>query len=271
VSAPVPKLSAFLRYFAESQREGRLKMLMKSNVLALPVRRVLQKVRGPGRLTDQAYGRKETKYLSPNQVEALIKAAKGGRCGERDALMIRVAYHYALRVSELVHLQWDQIDLEAGVISVARLKNGVGGPQHLTLEDKRALRRLKAETGSGRYVFLSERGDPLTRDAFAKQLAAIGKRARPRSSALPSACSASRCGACVGKWWQGQRIPASGRHGSPRCTLDTYLCAGRCRLDQKALGLIDSMSPARLPGFFFSAGHRTGGAPGGRVRRIVRS
>jgi hypothetical protein len=70
-----------------------------------------------------------------------------------------------------------ELNLEVGVITVAHLKNGVGGPLHLTFEDKRALRRLKAETSSGRYVFLSERGDPLTRDAFAKRLAAIGRRA----------------------------------------------------------------------------------------------
>jgi integrase len=155
-------------------------MLDKTNVIEGRSRRVLQKVRRSrnpqGRLHDCDYGRKEAKYLSPGQVEALIAAAKDGRHGKRDALMISMAYHHALRVSELIHLEWHSIDLESGVIKIARKKNGIGGPQHLVLDDKRALRRLKSEATS-QYVFLSERGDPLTRDAFAKQLAAIGQRA----------------------------------------------------------------------------------------------
>jgi integrase len=149
-------------------------MPAKSKVVRRPSRRVMQKV---GRKSDADYGRKDSKYLSPAQVEALIRAARDGRHGKRDALMISMAYHHALRVSELVHLEWDAIDREAGTIKVTRKKNGVDGPQHLVLADKRALRVLHAETGGNRYVFLSERGDPLTRDAFAKQLAAIGKRA----------------------------------------------------------------------------------------------
>jgi type 1 fimbriae regulatory protein FimB len=154
----------------------------KSNIVAMPSRRVMQKVsrsRNPaGRKKDDSYGRKESKYLSPSQVEALIKAAKAGRHGKRDALMISMAYHHALRVSELIHLEWAAIDLKAGKIRIARKKNGVGGEQHLAPDDWKVLRQLRKEAGdNNRYVFLSERGDPLTRDAFAKQLAAIGKRA----------------------------------------------------------------------------------------------
>jgi integrase len=149
-------------------------MPAKSKVVRRRSRRVMQKV---GRKSDADYGRKDSKYLSPAQVEALIRAARDGRHGKRDALMISLAFHHALRVSELVELEWDTIDLDAGTIKVTRKKNGVDGPQRLVLADKRALRVMHAETGGNRHVFLSERGDPLTRDAFAKQLAAIGKRA----------------------------------------------------------------------------------------------
>jgi type 1 fimbriae regulatory protein FimB/type 1 fimbriae regulatory protein FimE len=38
-------------------------------------------------------------------VEALIKAARQNRHGNRDALMINLAYHHALRVSELIGLK----------------------------------------------------------------------------------------------------------------------------------------------------------------------
>jgi hypothetical protein len=70
----------------------------KSNVVEMPSRRVKQKVarsRNPaGRKKDSSYGRKESKYLSPSQVEDLIKAAKDRRHGKRDALMISMAYHH---------------------------------------------------------------------------------------------------------------------------------------------------------------------------------
>ena len=55
----------------------------------------------------------------------LIKAAKrAGRHGHRDATLILIAYRHGLRVSELVALRWDQIDLKAGRLHVVRLKNG---------------------------------------------------------------------------------------------------------------------------------------------------
>jgi integrase len=50
--------------------------------------------------------------LSPAEVERLIEAAQGvGRHGHRDATMILIAYRHALRVSELISLRWDQVDL----------------------------------------------------------------------------------------------------------------------------------------------------------------
>jgi type 1 fimbriae regulatory protein FimB/type 1 fimbriae regulatory protein FimE len=91
--------------------------------------------------------------------------------------MVSLAYHHALRVTELIGLRWDMIDLTGGTINISRKKGGASGPQHLAVDDRRALRMLR-KANSGDYVFLSERGDPLTRDAFAKQLAAIGERAQ---------------------------------------------------------------------------------------------
>jgi integrase len=42
-------------------------------------------------LTDEDYGRADRKYLRPAEVEALIRAAKDGRHGARDALMVSLA------------------------------------------------------------------------------------------------------------------------------------------------------------------------------------
>jgi integrase len=45
------------------------------------------------------------KYLTSDEVQALMKAARGNRYGHRDATMILVAFRHALRCSELVGLQ----------------------------------------------------------------------------------------------------------------------------------------------------------------------
>jgi len=47
--------------------------------------------------------RREREYLTPNEMDQLIDAAKKqGRHGHRDATMILLAYRHGLRVSELI-------------------------------------------------------------------------------------------------------------------------------------------------------------------------
>ena len=70
--------------------------------------------------------RRTREYLTPAEVEKLLQASsKVGRHGARDRTLILLAYRHALRVSELVTMRWEQIDLKAGLVHVARLKNGV--------------------------------------------------------------------------------------------------------------------------------------------------
>lgn len=68
-------------------------------------------------------------YLTPKEVDKLLASArKLGRHGHRDRTLILVMYRHGLRVSELVRLRWDQVDLDAGLIHVNRLKNGTPAP-----------------------------------------------------------------------------------------------------------------------------------------------
>jgi type 1 fimbriae regulatory protein FimE len=55
----------------------------------------------------------------------MAAAGRLGRHGHRDATLILLAYRYGLRVSELVSLRSEQIDLRLGMLHVARLKNGM--------------------------------------------------------------------------------------------------------------------------------------------------
>ena len=68
--------------------------------------------------------RRAREYLTPEEVGRLIEhAGKLGRHGQRDAALLTVAYRHGLRVSELVALRWDMIDLKQGLLHVNRLKN----------------------------------------------------------------------------------------------------------------------------------------------------
>jgi integrase len=147
---------------------------MRTNLRLIPDHPAIE-MQKVGRKTDEAYGRDAHKYLTPSQVEELVKAST-----KRDGLMISLAYHHGLRVSELVALEWSAIDLKAGTIVISRKKNGIGGTQQLARNDRQALARLKAENLDDRFVFVSKRHDvyqPLSRDAFAKLLATAGERA----------------------------------------------------------------------------------------------
>ena len=77
-------------------------------------------VETPKRLANAEYRRRE--YLTPTEVERLVKAAGKNRHGHRDSTMILVAYRHGLRVSELVSLEWSQVDFNAANLHVRRLK-----------------------------------------------------------------------------------------------------------------------------------------------------
>ena len=84
-------------------------------------------------------------HLTEAEVERLMAAARKNRWGHRDATMILMAYRHGLRVSELVALRWDQIDLDAGRLQVIRRKGSDDSLQPLGGVEIRALRRVRRE------------------------------------------------------------------------------------------------------------------------------
>jgi site-specific recombinase XerD len=122
--------------------------------------------------TETANSELRRQYLTEREVEQLCDAARRrGRYGPRDATMILMAYRHALRVSELVTLRWDQVDLDAGRLQVIRRKGSDDSVQPLSGVVIRALRRLRRDQPAGlRHVFVSERGAPFTPNGFFKTL-----------------------------------------------------------------------------------------------------
>ena len=120
--------------------------------------------------------RRSREYLTGAEVEALMSAAgRTGRHGNRDKTLILIAYRHGLRVSELVNLRWEMVDLQAGLIHVTRLKNGVPSIHPIRGVEIRALRRVKREYPDTDYVFVSERKGPLTTATVRKLLARAGE------------------------------------------------------------------------------------------------
>jgi integrase len=126
-------------------------------------------------------------YLTPKEVERLMAAAKkrGRRYGLRDATMILVAFRHGLRVAELCALTWDQIDFSHGLLHVRRIKNGIPSVHQIGGEEMRSLRALKREDGSTRFVFMTERGAPMTSAGFRKLFARLGVTAKFQFSVHP--------------------------------------------------------------------------------------
>ena len=97
-------------------------------------------------------------YLTEAEVERLIETVKGNRWGHRDAAMILVAYRHGLRVSELVDLRWDQVDVRTATLHVRRVKQGTPSTHPIVGDELRALRRLQREQKpKSPFVFTSER------------------------------------------------------------------------------------------------------------------
>ncbi len=115
-------------------------------------------------------------YLTGAEVDQLMMVAKTrGRYGHRDATMILIAYRHGLRVAELCALRWNQVDLEGGYLHVQRLKNGVPSVHPLRGPELRALRKLKRESSVAPYLFVTERGGPVTTAGFRKLLSRVGE------------------------------------------------------------------------------------------------
>ena len=115
------------------------------------------------------------KHISADEVERLIRAARSvGRHGERDGLMILMGFIHGFRVSELVELRCDQVDLKRGMLQVARRKKGSPSTHPLIRRELVPLRKILKAGGWG-PVFVSELGGAMTRSTFAKIIERAGK------------------------------------------------------------------------------------------------
>jgi integrase len=123
---------------------------------------------GPRRPKDADLRTRE--HLTPDEAELLIEAAKKNRHGQRDSLMVLLAYRHGLRAAEVADLRWEQIDFKTAYLHVRRVKNGTPSTHPLTGRELRLLRRHQRASARSPFVFISERGAPLSAPGFSRMV-----------------------------------------------------------------------------------------------------
>jgi integrase len=111
----------------------------------------------------------ERAYLRPDEVNAMIAAAaKVGRNGVRDMVLLRLMYRHGLRAGEAKAVRWTDFDLDHGrTFHVRRLKNSKDSMHQLDRDELTALRKMR-DASTSPFVFVSERGGPLSPDMIAR-------------------------------------------------------------------------------------------------------
>lgn len=121
---------------------------------------------------------RKREYLTPAEIERLMKVAREGRHGQRDAALILIAYRHGLRASEIADLEWSQAELgRSATLHVRRAKNGKPATHPIRGDEIRALRELRRLFPDSAFVFATERGGPFTPDAINRLVKRIGERA----------------------------------------------------------------------------------------------
>ncbi|WP_287963022.1 tyrosine-type recombinase/integrase [Alcanivorax sp.] len=120
-------------------------------------------------------------YLFPSEIDRLIEAAKKSpRHGVRNSLMVLLAYRHGLRISELVDLRLSDFDLQASRMNCRRLKGSLQNVHPVEGDEQRLIKRwLRIRPNrSSDYLFVSERGTPITRQAAWRIFREAGEKAK---------------------------------------------------------------------------------------------
>jgi len=144
------------------------KFTLNEKILALNPVEDIELPRKPKKLPD---------FLTSEEVDRLLATPdKSTHIGLRDAAMLELLYATGERVSEIINLHMEDIDLDEGYL----LCSGKGGKQRLIPFGEQAAELLSLYISNSRlhfikgppspYLFISNRGKPLSRKTFWKMI-----------------------------------------------------------------------------------------------------
>jgi integrase/recombinase XerD len=114
------------------------------------------------------------RFLTENEVAALVAVPEGKRTSLRDRTILELLYATGLRVSELVHLKKSDVNLEGGFV-IAMGKRSKERVVPIGTYSKDALRQyLDTVKPKGTYLFPNRKGGVLTRQAIFKIIRRYG-------------------------------------------------------------------------------------------------
>lgn len=128
------------------------------------------------------------KALSISEVKSLLEVNLSPHLCKptavRDYVMLELLYSSGLRVSELIYLKIEDVNLEAGFLRVL----GKGSKERVVPVNIRAMSRIKKYITNQRrhilgkrmssYLFVTRRGGPMTRQRFWQTIKALGRKSR---------------------------------------------------------------------------------------------
>ena len=128
------------------------------------------------------------KALSISEVKSLLEVNLSPHLCKptavRDYVMFELLYSSGLRVSELIYLKIEDVNLEAGFLRVL----GKGSKERVVPVNIRAMGRIKKYITNQRrhilgkrmssYLFVTRRGGPMTRQRFWQTIKALGRKFR---------------------------------------------------------------------------------------------
>ncbi|WP_414589551.1 tyrosine-type recombinase/integrase [Scytonema sp. PCC 10023] len=127
----------------------------------------------PVRRKNKDYRSRE--YLTAGEINRLLLTAKVyGRYRERNEALVLMMFRHALRVTEACEMRWDAISLLDKEIFITRKKGSDNGVHPLPIDEVEALTKLRQLNPKNPYVFVGERGEPLTPAAVQRLLTRLG-------------------------------------------------------------------------------------------------